>query len=353
MKTGKEANIRTIGVLWGFRTKDELIENGAWKIVKNPLISVGQFAETFEEIISKGEEVLFVGLSSGVSGTINSATLAKQQICQERPESKIEIIDSLAAGMGEGMLAIEASKLVSNTKNTLEAIRDELLKLRGKICQYFTVDDLKYLKRTGRISSTAAFVGNALKIKPILTGSEDGHIILIDKAIGVNNAYKQLANKFGGEMASEGLEEALQEVISPMLKNAIFNTEDKVDWEQVAYSGLLGALSAGMFNSADAVTNTIRENNKYRSVYGTSAEDLIASGMESAEGTKSRQLAEQFAKELAGGKQLSGKQLKQLVSANDEAIKVENAQNALPTNVSEAGILFVDWSKNWNNYSLD
>ena len=78
----------------------------------------------------------------------------------------------------------------------MEAIRDELIKLRGKICQYFTVDDLKYLKRTGRISSTAAFVGNALKIKPILTGSEDGHIILIDKAIGVNNAYKQLANKY-------------------------------------------------------------------------------------------------------------------------------------------------------------
>ena len=116
------------------------IRNGAE--TKTSLISVGQFVETFEEIISKGEEVLFVGLSSGVSGTINSATLAKQQICQERPESKIEIIDSLAAGMGEGMLAIEASKLVSNTKNTLEAIRDELIKLRGKICQYFTVDDL-------------------------------------------------------------------------------------------------------------------------------------------------------------------------------------------------------------------
>ena len=162
----------------------------------------------------------------------------------------------------------------------------------------------------------------------------------LGKAIeGINNGAAKFAIKFGGEMASEGLEESLQEIISPMLKNAIFNTEDKVDWEQVAYSGLLGALSAGMFNSADAVTNTIRENNEYRSIYGTSAEDLIASGMESAEGTKSRQLAEQFAKELAGGKQLSGKQLKQLVSANDEAIKAENAQNSLPTNVSEAGIL--------------
>lgn len=162
----------------------------------------------------------------------------------------------------------------------------------------------------------------------------------LGKAIeGINNGAAKFAIKFGGEMASEGLEESLQEIISPMLKNAIFNAEDKVDWEQVAYSGLLGALSAGMFNSADAVTNTIRENNDYRSIYGTSAEDLIASGMESAEGTKSRQLAEQFAKELAGGKQLSGKQLKQLVSANDEAIKAENAQNALPTNVSEAGIL--------------
>ena len=162
----------------------------------------------------------------------------------------------------------------------------------------------------------------------------------LGKAIeGINNGAAKFAIKFGGEMASEGLEESLQEIISPMLKNAIFNTEDKVDWEQVAYSGLLGALSAGMFNAADAVTNTIRENNEYRSIYGTSAEDLIASGMESAEGTKSRQLAEQFAKELAGGKQLSGKQLKQLVSANDEAIKAENAQNSLPTNVSEAGIL--------------
>ncbi|MGN1398728.1 MAG: DegV family protein [Erysipelotrichaceae bacterium] len=170
------------------------IRNGAE--TKTSLISIGQFIETFEKILSNGDEIIYVGLSSGVSGTINSATLAKQQICQEKPGSKIEIIDSLAAGIGEGMLAIEAAKLIQNTKNTIESITEEVKKLRDKVGQYFTVDDLKYLKRTGRISSAVAFIGNALKVKPILTGSEDGHIIMVDKAVGVNNAYKQLADKY-------------------------------------------------------------------------------------------------------------------------------------------------------------
>lgn len=177
----------------GMKKFYDAIRNGAK--TRTSLIPVGKFSDAFEKYLSQGDDVIYVGLSSGVSGTLNSSRLAKEELDEKYPERKIGVIDSYGAGLGEGMIAIQASRLVSQGL-AFDEIMSQLEEYKWHVCQYFTVDDLKYLKNTGRVSFVVAFAGNALKIKPVLTGSEDGHIIVVDKAIGTNNSYKKICDKY-------------------------------------------------------------------------------------------------------------------------------------------------------------
>ena len=137
----------------------------------------------------------------------------------------------------------------------------------------------------------------------------------ISKAVeGINNGAAKFAIKFGGEMASEGIEEALQEVLSPILKNAIFNTDESIDWEQVAYSGLLGAMSAGLFNSSNAVTNTVRMNNANKELYGSNLRDLVA---ESLELNPDNKLAKNIQLKLDSDSDVSGRNITKLINQNE------------------------------------
>lgn len=137
----------------------------------------------------------------------------------------------------------------------------------------------------------------------------------ISKAVeGINNGAAKFAIKFGGEMASEGIEEALQEVLSPILKNAIFNTDESIDWEQVAYSGLLGAMSAGLFNSSNAVTNTVRMNNANKELYGSNLRDLVA---ESLELNPDNKLAKKIQRKLDSDSDVSGRSITKLINQNE------------------------------------
>lgn len=137
----------------------------------------------------------------------------------------------------------------------------------------------------------------------------------ISKAVeGINNGAAKFAIKFGGEMASEGIEEALQEVLSPILKNAIFNTDESIDWEQVAYSGLLGAMSAGLFNSSNAVTNTVRMNNANKELYGSNLRDLVA---ESLELNPDNKLAKKIQLKLDSNSDVSGRNITKLINQNE------------------------------------
>lgn len=137
----------------------------------------------------------------------------------------------------------------------------------------------------------------------------------ISKAVeGINNGAAKFAIKFGGEMASEGIEEALQEVLSPILKNAIFNTDESIDWEQVAYSGLLGAMSAGLFNSSNAVSNTVRMNNANKELYGSNLRDLVAESLELNPGNK---LAKKIQLKLDSDSDVSGRNITKLINQNE------------------------------------
>lgn len=165
------------------------------KKVNTSQVTPQQYIETFEPVLKEGKDILFVALSSGVSGTYNSAKFAAEELMEEYPERMIKVVDSLGASLGEGLLAVEASECRDkgmNVEETAEYLDFE----KYKMAQIFAVDDLKHLKRTGRISGVVATVGSMLNIKPILKGDTEGKIVSECNARGRKQAIKALAEKY-------------------------------------------------------------------------------------------------------------------------------------------------------------
>lgn len=162
--------------------------------IKTGLISSGNFEEYFKAIMEAGEDVLYFSLSKNISGTFNSARLAAENLMEDTPNGrKIKLIDSLNASLGQGILAIYASEMREKGMD-IDAVYEELLAYPEKMNGVFTVGDLKYLARTGRISGSAAFVGNILNIKPILRGNKDGYIVQYKKCRGRKTSLNSLVS---------------------------------------------------------------------------------------------------------------------------------------------------------------
>ena len=164
-------------------------------IAKTAAVNVEGFVELFESILSAGNDILHLGFSTGLSTTYNSARLAADQLRDRFPERKIVTIDTLAASAGEGLLvylAVEKKKAGA----TLEEVADYIEANKLSLAHWFTVDDLVYLKRGGRVSPTAAFLGNMLGIKPVMHVDNDGHLIPISKERGRRNALKVMADHY-------------------------------------------------------------------------------------------------------------------------------------------------------------
>ena len=136
-------------------------------------------------------------MSGGISGTAQAAVIAAGELTEKYPARKIVTIDTYAASLGEGLQVLEAARMIEEGKS-LEEIEKQLLARRPHMCQFFTVDDLAYLKRGGRISSATALIGTVLSIKPILRGDETGHIVSCGKVRGMKRAYQELANYYDG-----------------------------------------------------------------------------------------------------------------------------------------------------------
>ena len=163
--------------------------------VKASRINVSDFIAAFEQWIAKGDAVIYVGMSGGISGTAHSAKLAAEELLEKYPAAKIAAIDTYAASLGEGFLVIETAKMIERGDPFLKIVKKIEL-LRKNMCQFFTVDDLAYLRKGGRISGAAAVVGTILNIKPILRGDENGKIVLCGKIRGFNKSMEALANKY-------------------------------------------------------------------------------------------------------------------------------------------------------------
>ena len=158
-------------------------------------INPQSYIDMFDPILKGGEDILFVSMSSGISGSFHSAEIAKEELKEKYPERQIMLLDTLGASLGEGLFVMEAVDC-KNSGRTLTETFNRLKKRVKRIYQVFTVDDLTYLKKTGRLTGSAAVVGNMLQIKPLLKGNEDGQIVNFSKAIGRKRSIEMMAQKY-------------------------------------------------------------------------------------------------------------------------------------------------------------
>lgn len=159
--------------------------------VKTSLLNVDAFVRAFRPYAEAGQDILYTGLSSGVSGTIQSARQAARELMEEFPQRQIAVLDSLGAGLGEGLLTCRAADRRNEGLSLAEAM-PLLEEERDRLCEFFTVGDLMYLRHTGRLSGVVALVGTILQVKPLLRGDEEGHIVLCGKSRGRKKAVADL-----------------------------------------------------------------------------------------------------------------------------------------------------------------
>lgn len=162
-------------------------------------INPGEFEEHFEKYLKLGQDVIYVCFSSGLSGTYNSACHAAKELCTRYPKNRIEVIDSLSASLGEGLIVYNMFLMKRNGSSFDEVVRwaeDN----KCKVCHWFIVDDLHHLQRGGRISQAAAVFGSVMGIKPVLHFKDDGKLYVSEKVRGRDRAIDVMIskmNKFG------------------------------------------------------------------------------------------------------------------------------------------------------------
>jgi len=146
-------------------------------------------ADFFREIVKDGTEVLYLCFSSALSGHYELSQMARGMVLEEYPNARIEIVDTLKISMGAGLLVMAAQKLKEEGK-TLDEVRDWVLENRNRAHAWFSVDDLNYLKKGGRLSGAAAAIGTILDVKPILRLNAEGKIVPADKVKGTRKILK-------------------------------------------------------------------------------------------------------------------------------------------------------------------
>ncbi|MBR6377121.1 MAG: DegV family protein [Oscillospiraceae bacterium] len=158
-------------------------------------INPQHYIEVMKPILERGDDILFVGMSSGISGSYHCAELAAEELSEDFPNRKIRLVDTLGASLGEGLLVIRAMK-DKVLGLSLDEVYEKLMDLRHRLCNIFTVDDLKYLRKGGRLSNLSFIVGTLLHIKPLLKGNEEGKIVAFAKVRGRKKALEELAQRY-------------------------------------------------------------------------------------------------------------------------------------------------------------
>ncbi len=158
-------------------------------------IPIAVYEDWFRPVLEEGEDLLFICLSSGLTGSYNNASLAAKEMMEQFPERKVLVIDSLAATRAESLLVEEASALRKEGKS-LEYVYNWVLESRENVRHWFTVDDLNHLKRGGRISAASALIGGMLSIKPIISVDEKGKLFTVDKVRGRKASMDFVLDRF-------------------------------------------------------------------------------------------------------------------------------------------------------------
>ena len=178
----------------GFKEFYKLAREG--KELKTSAVNTAAFEEKMEKLLKEGKDILYIGFSSGLSTTYNSGEAAARELREKYPDRKIYTVDTLAASLGQGMIIYYAAKK-KEAGATIEEVRAFVENEKLHMCHWFTVDDLNYLKRGGRISAATAAVGTMLSIKPVMHMDNEGHLVAVGKARGRKAALCQLLDTMG------------------------------------------------------------------------------------------------------------------------------------------------------------
>ncbi len=166
------------------------------EVFKTAAVTPGDFVEGFEEVLSTGKDILYIGFSSGLSATVESGSQAAALLKDKYPDRRILIVDTLCASAGYGLILYLACQK-RDAGATIEEVRDYTEAIKLNIAHLFTVDDLVYLRRGGRVSGASATIATALHIKPVLHVDNEGKLVGLGKAHGRKKAIANIADRYG------------------------------------------------------------------------------------------------------------------------------------------------------------
>ena len=207
-----------------------------------------------EEIdrIEQGEDLLYIGMSSGISGSFDASQSAVKSLREEFPERFIAALDTRGASLGEGLIVLEAAKiagemaLFGGEKEDPKELYRRLLELRKCMYQVFVVDDLMHLKRTGRLSGGSALVGTLLSIKPVLKGNRKGQIVVSKSVRGRKKAIQELTDRYNmlvqnPENQTVGIAYAACREDAELLRDQLMKIHPPKDVMMVKYEPVTGS----------------------------------------------------------------------------------------------------------------
>ena len=208
-----ELNISVVPLMVNFKgqTQPDNVDDGigafyeglrAGEVATTSAINPTGWEERIEPILAAGQDALVITFSSGLSTTYQSAVIAADELKEKYPERNIRVVDSLCASLGQGLLVWYACQK-RDAGLSLDELTAWLEENKFNLCHWFTVDDLMYLKRGGRVSAATALVGTMLQIKPVLHVDNEGHLINVAKARGRKASIEALAKKVA-ELGLEG-----------------------------------------------------------------------------------------------------------------------------------------------------
>lgn len=163
--------------------------------IKTSMITPAAAREAMEPVLAAGDDVLYIGLSGGVSGTCWGVGVVAQELREQFPQRDIRVLDTRGASLGEGLIVLEAAEMAQKGVD-MDTIAARVQTLSGKMRQHFMVDDLKFLRKGGRLSGAAALAGTLLQIKPILQGDPEGKIVVLCKERGRKKATDKLVQLY-------------------------------------------------------------------------------------------------------------------------------------------------------------
>lgn len=193
------------GMSLSFKNFYDRLRNG--EMIKTSQPSTNEYYEKFSNIAKCGKDILYVCVSSGLSGTYNGVNIAKSMIQEDHPDAKIEIVDTRTASLGQGLWVLKALEM-KEAGASIDEITSYMEKGIQHLNTYMIVDDLGYLKRGGRISNTVALIGAVLHVKPLLTLNDEGRVIPVLKVKGKKKALNKIA-----EIVSSRIEDCENQVI--------------------------------------------------------------------------------------------------------------------------------------------